>query len=297
MKRLHLILLGALAAGCASGPPPPAGSPCSDSPAAQEDRIDDNLILRALRNTGTRLLREKKATPGSELRGQLDRKSCRLDLPPRPDEALSPSRIYRDRRSGVAVVGGLYSCGKCTRWHTTVASGVVLTAGGAVATNYHVLEGEDRETFVVYVDGRGAFPVREVLAASRRHDLAILRLELPEGTALTPVPVAADAPVGAPVTVISHPSQRFFMLTRGVVSRYFSMHRKGGHVPAMAITADYAKGSSGAPVLDDTGSAVGIVASTHSIYYETDGDVQKNLQMVVKQCVPSASLLELIERP
>ena len=39
-----------------------------------------------------------------------------------------------------------------------------------------------------------------------------------------------------------------------------------------------------------------VVASTNSVYYTEEGKVQTNLQMVVKQCVPASSLLELIER-
>jgi S1-C subfamily serine protease len=59
----------------------------------------------------------------------------------------------------------------------------------------------------------------------------------------------------------------------------------------MAITADYAKGSSGAPVLDDTGSVVGIVSATNSIYYTPP---QKNLQMVIKSCIPVDAIWKLL---
>jgi S1-C subfamily serine protease len=61
----------------------------------------------------------------------------------------------------------------------------------------------------------------------------------------------------------------------------------------MSITADYARGSSGSPVLDDSGAVVGMVADTRSIYYTIDHGAQQNLQMVVKECVPSASILKL----
>ena len=65
----------------------------------------------------------------------------------------------------------------------------------------------------------------------------------------------------------------------------------------MAITADFARGSSGAPVLDGSGRVVGIVASTRSIYYSKEKGMEKNLQMVLKHCIPSGELLKLLPSP
>ena len=46
--------------------------------------------------------------------------------------------------------------------------------------------------------------------------------------------------------------------------------------------------------LDDSGQVVGIAASTESLYYTEKDGVQKNLQMVFKNCVPVSQLRELI---
>ena len=64
----------------------------------------------------------------------------------------------------------------------------------------------------------------------------------------------------------------------------------------MSVTADFAKGSSGAPILDLNGNVVGMVASTKSVYYDEENGLQKDLQMVMKNCVPAKCILDLIEK-
>ena len=113
-------------------------------------------------------------------------------------------------------------------------------------------------------------------------------------TGITPVALGQAAPVGAKVDLISHPNQKFYTLSEGRVARYFMTQRDKKTVPAMSITADFGRGSSGAPVLNEDGEVVGIAASTESLYYtDKDGD-QKNLQMVFKNSVPVSHLRELI---
>ena len=62
----------------------------------------------------------------------------------------------------------------------------------------------------------------------------------------------------------------------------------------MAITADYAKGSSGAPVLNSKGEVVGMVSATNSIYYNKERGQNQNLQMVIKSCIPVDAIRRLI---
>jgi hypothetical protein len=66
-------------------------------------------------------------------------------------------------------------------------------------------------------------------------------------------------------------------------------------VDAVSITADFARGSSGAPVLNDQGQVVAIVKSTDSVYYSENDERQRDLQMVFKTCIPAQNLLRLVE--
>lgn len=290
-------LVAVLGAGCAASPGVDPLAPCLDPGRAADGRHDDRRIVRDLQREAGRLIKGERTVPAEKLRGQLDRRTCRVALAPAAGGGkINPGEIYRTKRDGVVIVAGMYTCPRCTEFHPAPASGFIISADGIVVTNYHVMESRDRATFVVGLADGTVLPVREVLAASRKDDLAILRIDPPEGKPLVAFPIGPDAGVGEPVSIISHPDRKFFTLTCGIVSRQFDMHSRGrGHVPMFSVTADFARGSSGAPVLDGNGAAVGIVASTNSVYYEEHDDVQVNLQMVVKQCVPASSLRKLIE--
>ena len=63
----------------------------------------------------------------------------------------------------------------------------------------------------------------------------------------------------------------------------------------MSITADYAKGSSGGPVLDNNNRVIGMVSNTESLYTESNkGKPKGSLQMVIKNCVPVRSIRTLM---
>ena len=75
----------------------------------------------------------------------------------------------------IAVVGGVYKCNRCTRWHVAPASGFLI-ADDLLVTNYHVVNQPSHQALAVRLfDGR-LFMVEEVVAASRENDLAVLRI-------------------------------------------------------------------------------------------------------------------------
>jgi len=165
-------------------------------------------------------------------------------------------------------------------------------------TNHHCLANADNEFHgICTIDGRVAV-ITEILAGDAGSDACLFRVD---GDGFVPLPSGEPAEIGAKVRVISHPEHRFYMQTSGEVARYYKRPGRGSRagVPWMAITADYARGSSGGPVIDESGAVVGMVSSTQSIYYGTRKKGEKgkgNLQMVVKCCVTGAALRELLGR-
>ncbi len=254
--------------------------------------VDDEELAGRFTRTAEELLTQGKTVKMKELAEQMSRTNFNLRLPAPASRKMTTVELAAKYRAGVLIVGSLYKCTKCTKWHTTSAGGFMLTSDGVLVTCYHVANKPENETLVMMTGDGRVFPVKEVLAANRTADIAILKVE---GTGFTPLPVAADAPIGAPVRVFSHPDSHYYSLTEGMVSRYYTQNRRrAGKVNWMTITADFAKGSSGGPVLDENGNVVGMVDNTMSIYYDEKEGVKDNLQMVFKNCVPSRNILDLL---
>ena len=281
MKMVTVAVAGLMFSGCASlstENPPAAGQ-------AEPVVINDRQIIRQMTAKASRMMDSDSVVGMKTLIERLKKEpKVNLQLP------KNGSASADEARKAVAVVGGVYKCDKCTRWHVAPASGFLI-AEDLVVTNYHVVDNPERSGLAVRLfDGR-VFMVEDVVASSERYDLVVLRLPK---TGIKPIALGQAAPVGAKVDLISHPNHKFYTLSEGRVARYFVTQRNRRPVPAMAITADFGKGSSGAPVLNEDGQVVGVAASTESLYYtEKDGE-QKNLQMVFKNCVPVSQLRELI---
>jgi serine protease Do len=262
--------------------PPRLGEPVNDKALRQFMEVEGMKLVeagRTLRSWGDKL----------------GRKSVALKLPTPSFRQLTPARLGQRVEPAVAVVGVFYLCDKCGKTHLATASGFFLNASGALATCRHVLAGFSKQGEGVVVltrDGR-LCPVREVLAVDSLHDLLVLQVE---GKGFTPLPLASEALAGSPVMVVSHPENHFYMLTAGIISRCGVERRPQGLYRFLTVTADFAKGSSGAPVCNEAGAVVGIVDNTESIYYSTDHEQQNNLQMVVKNCASAQALLDVVSK-
>ena len=240
-----------------------------------------------------KLLEGNQSVRLADLKRQLTQKHSKVELGEIPLHSVSPNKLYDQVSKSVLVMGRLYNCGKCSKWHTSTASAFAIGRDGIIVTNYHVLEKDDGEILGAMDYKGNVYSIEKVLAANEEDDLAILKLRNAE---LTPMALGKPANVGADVWVISHPDRKMYMMTKGMVSRYniiLDKNRKPGR--RMSITADYAKGSSGAPVFNRKGQVVGVVSSTNSIYYNIVNGKKENLQMVVKNCIPVESIHRLIK--
>lgn len=248
-----------------------------------------------------RLMEEKRFTPSSTLRSQLSRTSMALSLPDPATSRLNLPDLYAKRRESVVSIGGLFKCPRCTKWHLNAATGFAIAKPDVFLTNYHVIEGGTHTGLVARSIHGEVFAVAEVLAADRASDFAIIRIP---GLHLEPIPLRADARPGESVAVISHPHSRPYSLTTGIISRYFTRREngKGPRTEWMQITADFARGSSGGPILDASGNAIGIVSRTQSVeeehgesnLNESKEPVHHATQMVFHDCVPARAVLDAI---
>ena len=270
-----------------------------------DSAVDDRQIFQKL-EAATSALAEKGESP---LRREDRLEQCkrthtdavRLSSKSLSGMPLEGADIFRRGAQASVLIGSAYKCDKCTKWHNTLASGFAITADGVIATNHHVAAGATGEAMGVLTSDGRFFPVVEVLAANKAHDVALLRIDAKD---LAFLPLRDDAPAGTPIRCYSHPASSFGCISEGIITRYFKMNetdRKGAVF--MQITADYARGSSGGPIIDAYGNAVGMVASTSPVFTATPSPhaaakdakpVTPSQQMVRHNCATARALLDLI---
>lgn len=209
---------------------------------------------------------------------------------------LSDEEIYTRCSNAVLMFGNYYKYNEKGDMYAGVgASATALTPDGICMTNYHVMEAlikkdwheikQTNEDSLYYVGTRQGkvYPIIRILGYSRAGDVAFFQVDT-RGDKLAYLPLGTPLNTGAEVSVISHPRQIFYMYGKGYVARNTTYGNRFPNTDRMEITADYAIGSSGAPILDRFGNIAGMVASTTDIYF--DQEKKANLQMVLKSTVP-----------
>ncbi|MBI3272144.1 MAG: trypsin-like peptidase domain-containing protein [Planctomycetes bacterium] len=285
----------AAAAGLAADDPP--AEPAADPGISV---IRDEHLRQRLTAALERMDSEKRTRKVPDLLREHPKGPVELSLPDPYDKDLSGPDLYRRLAAGTLIVGSRYRCKKCSQWHLGEASGFLISADGALVTNHHVLTAEDREA-ILAMDARGtAYPVVGLLAEDPVHDVAILRIE---GRGFSPLPLAPSDPLpGTEVAVLSHPDNRYYMYTTGVVSRWArptEAKGRGGSAEdgdTMCITAPFAPGSSGAAVADRRGNVLGIAQRISPILRPKEEHQPEYAAMVVQMAVPVRWVRALVKQ-
>ncbi|WP_433903661.1 S1 family peptidase [Sphingobacterium puteale] len=214
---------------------------------------------------------------------------------------LKANDLYKLAKQATVITGCAYLCPKCDKVHISESSGYVIDSKGIVVTNYHVMatyafmkDGNKPKGFFVRLSGGKTYNVISILASSKIDDLAILQLDT-KGDELPALPLAQRAEVGDQVYVLGHPKGMHYYFSQGYVNNKY-MEQTGEpnnrmYREMMAISADYATGSSGGPVMDIYGNVVGTVSNTNMLLHS---DMNPSVQMVVKNTVPVESLRKIV---
>jgi hypothetical protein len=140
-------------------------------------------------------------------------------------------------------------------------TGFVVTTGGLILTNHHVIRGQGR--ILVRIPGVARAASAEVIAQDDARDMALLRMKVPKGTVLRPLAVPVNQPVGRgeEVAAFGYPLGDWLggqvKLTRGVISAV----PEPGNENHLLLDAKVNPGNSGGPLCDLSGNVVGLVSA------------------------------------
>ena len=270
--------------------------------------IDNRRIYDAFVNRGKELLHDDRIVTDQEMFELLKTAPEHIsvsigDVPP-----VAPNEILERMTQASLMVGTLYDCGRCSNIHGNISGGVVISSDGLALTNYHVLSRNDAA-----VKGLAAmnhmgqcFAISEVLATSKKDDIALIRLV--SDTPFKPVPIAAASPKALDrVMVLSHPHNEFYVLSTGIASRLAKPTMSGDSATWLEITAEFSGGSSGSGVFNERGELVALVSRIHTLF-RTDnvpGDARRNgpngdnkgtfAEQILRRCVPVEAIRSLLE--
>jgi len=143
---------------------------------------------------------------------------------------------------------------------SSLGSGFVIHEDGYVVTNAHVVQRAESITVQTHDDSK--HPAR-VLSADSSHDLAVLKLDLPEGVKLPALPLGRsdDLMVGETVIAVGNPFGLSNTVSRGIVSalgRQLQIDRNRRLAGLIQTDAPINPGNSGGPVLNINGEVIGV---------------------------------------
>ena len=183
--------------------------------------------------------------------------------------------VAQQARRAVVRVGWYFLCPNCDKWHLNFAGGYAITRDGAVATCFHCVEPNKstlREGYLIAIDAeQNVCPVTAIIRADKEMDTAIIRVENLQSE---PLALNDKSSPGDSAYLLSDPLGISGYFSSGMINRFFWLPGKNGLDPQtlsgarslrVNVSTDWAPGSSGSPVLDQYGNAIGHVAVIHSL--------------------------------
>ena len=128
-------------------------------------------------------------------------------------------------------------------------SGVVLSANGLIATNFHLIENASAIQFIFH-NGSIYQGKTTIVGLDPQQDIALLKIEK---KGLTPALISQQYDIGDPVTAIGSPNSVRNTATQGNIA--------GFDQDMISATAVIAKGSSGGGLFDASGRLIGMTSS------------------------------------
>lgn len=220
--------------------------------------------------------------------------------------------------ASVRIVGHYYRCKECEHWHFSGASGFCVDADGHVASCAHVVapDATMAEAYLVVADLAGnVWPARAVVASDVAADVCVLATGA-KGT--VPLPLRDRVRVGERCWCLSNPDHQFGFFSEGVVARCYlappepaipappatgaaagtagvgpAAQSTLAPLPWLHVTCDFAKGSSGGPIVDAMGNLIGVAQSTTTVVYDEAAELV-DTQMVFKTASPAKALQALL---
>lgn len=180
---------------------------------------------------------------------------------------------------------------------TSTGSGFLISAGGYVLTNFHVIQGADRNSGVSVQFEDQLTRRAAVIGVDQNNDLALLKVDLSGLQSVRPLELgdSTTVRVGDPTLAIGNPFGLDRTLTSGIVSALQrEIQAPNGFSIDNVIQTDAPinPGNSGGPLLDATGRVIGI----NSQIATADGEGNGNGSVGIGFAVPINTAKEFLPR-
>lgn len=139
-----------------------------------------------------------------------------------------------------------------------VGTGFIIGADGLIATNLHVVEGEQNIRVKLYKDPT-EYRVFAVVGVDKNHDLALLRIKPKKPLPVLHLGDSSAVSAGDPIYAIGNPLGVFdYSITGGLISQVRPL---SAELTILQISAAISQGSSGGPLFNQFGEVVGVTTA------------------------------------